>query len=1191
MSIRVPNLLRKIFVHGARPTLGALAGWQFYRTATNLSYLAPLFKGMNRAAQVLGCNLLLGCGLGPSASPDDPFRPAWPVSASEQDFVPIGPWNTDALIVATPLHSTERSAYLREVRSSGLPVLFIGSGEPGPMIVANNTTGILDALQHLVAHGHRKIAFIAGSRDDLEGDSGKRLQAFRTGCAEFGLPYEPRLVVYGRHVYDGGFEAMNQILATKLPFTALLASNDESALGAMDALKEARLHIPQDVAVIGFDNRFEGAVYEPGLTSVHVPLFNMGYRAVELLYKHLVEQFPLPEQLEVDTQLVIRQSCGCGNTPIDSSQNVHDAGQSPAQKIAAQIEKQAYGLAESECLDLCNQLERAFFAAGTQPEGWQNFQVALSNALKRTAECDDDAHIWQDAISILENATAATSTPLQRKMLAMARIAISEQMQRQHRLHLLEERWNSSRLGLLTARLLTALDETQIYAILANHLPDFDLQIAWVGIFETDSQPPLSRCRLRNVLAVDQPHIDCRCQNFPPAGLLPDDRPFWLTLIPVMDQSGQIGFMVFDTARLDLYGAIVQQLGGALNTARLYRQATEARRVAEDANRMKTRFLSTISHELRTPLNLIVSLSGFVLQESDEGQTALPENTRKDIERVHAYAQHLGGLIGDVIDLASSSMGKLRLQYEVVDLGQTLRLVAESGHQMALDKGLAWCAEIPARGPWVWGDRTRLRQVALNLVNNAVKFTTRGEVSLNVQTKRGQVIVTVSDTGLGVPPVEQERIFEEFHRSERSVLGGYSGLGLGLAICKTLVEMHGGKIHLYSTGIEGEGSTFSFTLPELQPESIIQPDIAPPALIHSQKNLLLLFEMPERHRALTQRLQQQGIRLFSFDMKQVTEWESHLILNPPDAIILAIANQSTLAWQTMKRIKEIQAAQDIPVMFYATSEAGDGLLTLNYITKPIEPESLIRVLDQYWALAVPSQSARTFLVVDDDVNTLEMHSRIVRLQSASNRVLVARNGREALNLLLQEKVDLVLLDLQMPEMDGFAVLEEMRSTTWTRDIPVIVVTGKDLSEPEMAHLGEGVAVVLQKGLFNPYETVAHIANALERKRRLSLDAQRLVRQAVLFIQAHYAEPITRGDIARHVSIAEDYLTFCFRRELNTTPIKYLQRYRINQAKILLKDTASSITEIALAVGFTDSGYFSRVFHRETGVSPENYRQG
>ncbi|HUN23737.1 MAG TPA: substrate-binding domain-containing protein [Anaerolineales bacterium] len=1171
----------KQFVHAQRPTFGVLAGWQFYRTATNLSYLTPLFKGISHAAQTLGCNVLLGCGLGPSASPDDPFRPAWPFPASQQDFVPIGAWNTDALIIATPLHSAERSAYLQEVRASGLPVVFIGSGEQGTTITTNNAKGIFDALQHLVAHGHRQIAFIAGSPDDPLGDSGKRLQAFRTGCAEFGLPYQPALVVYGRHVYDGGFDAVQQMLATHLPFTAIIASNDESALGAMTALQQAGFRIPQDIAIIGFDNRLEGSVSNPGLTSLHVPLFNMGSRAVELLHQHLTHHLPLPDRLEVNAHLVVRQSCGCGMVGNETqlASGGQEMPQSLAQQIAAQIQSQVFGLDESECLLLAQSVAQAYTASPAE------FLAALNHALQYTAARGDDSHIWQTALSLLEQ----TATPASAKsLIPTARIAVSAHMQQQRRLHVLEERWKASRLSLLTARLFTTLDEGQIYQTLEKHLPDFNIETAWVGIFESETVPPFAWCQLRNALKNSQPLLRFPSQAFPPAGLLPSDRPFWLTLIPLMDPSGQIGFMAFDTKQLNLYGAIVQQLGGALNKARLYRQATEARRIAEDANRLKTRFLSTISHELRTPLNLIVGLSGFVLQESDEGQTPLPENIRKDIERVHAYAQHLGGLIGDVIDLASSNMGKLRLHSEWVDLGQTLRLVAESGRQLALDKGLRWSADIPASGPWVWGDRTRLRQVALNLVNNAVKFTQRGEVNLTVQTQRGQVIVSVRDTGWGVPVAEQEQIFEEFHRSERSVSEGYSGLGLGLAICKTWVELHGGKIYLYSSGVEGEGATFSFTLPEVQVgQAPAQPE--PLKLATPGKNLLLLHEAPEPSATLAQHLQQQGVQLQSVAMNQPEDWQARLIRSHPDIIVLSITHASRLAWQTMKRIKEIQSAQDIPVMLYAASEQGDALLNLNFVSKPVAPESLIHVIDQYWAMANPAQTARTFLVVDDDVNTLEMHARIVRLQSASNRVLMARNGREALNLLLQEKVDLVLLDLQMPEMDGFAMLDEMRSAAWTHDIPVIVVTGKDLNAAEMARLDEGVAVVLQKGLFTADETAAHIGAALERKRRLSVDAQRLVRQALLFIQEHYAEPISRGDIARHISIAEDYLTFCFRRELNTTPIKFLQRYRINQAKLLLKNTSNSITAIALTVGFSDSGYFSRIFHRETGLSPEAFR--
>jgi YesN/AraC family two-component response regulator len=204
--------------------------------------------------------------------------------------------------------------------------------------------------------------------------------------------------------------------------------------------------------------------------------------------------------------------------------------------------------------------------------------------------------------------------------------------------------------------------------------------------------------------------------------------------------------------------------------------------------------------------------------------------------------------------------------------------------------------------------------------------------------------------------------------------------------------------------------------------------------------------------------------------------------------------------------------------------------------------------------------------------------------------LKASNGREVLAILAREPVDLVLLDLVMPELDGFGVLEAMRAQPATRSIPVIVVTGQALTAEEMERLHQGVTTVLGKGLYSLEETVAHLEAALERKRKLSSEAQRLVRKAMAYLHEHYSEPITRQDLARHVGMAEDYLTHCFRQELAMTPIAYLTRYRITKAKALLTTTAQSITTIALAVGFADSGYFSRVFRREVGMTPERFRR-
>ncbi len=1186
-----------------RPTIGILAGWQFYRTATNLSYLAPIFRGVTRAAQSLGCNLLLGCGIGPSASPTDPIRPAWPALSPDHDFVPIGPWNTDGLIITVPLHSQARSAYIQGLIAAGHPILFVGSGEIGPTIVANNTGGILEATHHLVEHGHQQIVFIAGTLDDASGDSGERLRAYQSGCEIYGLDKDSRLIAYGRHVYDGGYFAMQQVLDSGAKFTAVLASNDESALGAMHALEKAGRKVPHDVAVIGFDNRLEGAVQEPGLSSIHVPLFNIGYRAVDLLLQHIEGKTQLPELVKVDTHLVIRESCGCRaweyvsvkaeTTSEGQLINGEEQASRLARTIATTIMNQAHSLTEDAGLAFCQRLVDTF-ATSIQYGDRSEFQETLADILHHTAAADDDTHIWQDAISLLgkdfaEVSTAGTASALLvYDILNDARLTISAHMRRQHRHYVVDERWTSSRLSLLTARLLNALDEMQIYEILAKHLPDMDIHTAMLGLFEAEGDDPFAWSTVRNIINLDQGLFRFRSQEFPPASLFTRERQFILILIPMVDRSGQIGFMAFDTEHFDLYGSIVQQLGGALNTARLYRQATEGRRLAEEANLMKSRFLSTISHELRTPLNLIVGLSGMVLHDSDENDSALPESIREDVDRIHAYSQHLGGLIGDVIDLATSDAGQLRLNNKYVDLGQALRMIAESGSQMSADKGLSWEENMPETGPWVWGDQTRLRQVVLNLINNAIKFTTSGSVSLRLEDNTDFVTVTVRDTGLGISPDEQQAIFDEFRQSERSIERGYGGLGIGLAISKRLVEMHGGTMAVHSTGEEGVGSTFSFTLPTAQPP--LEQARLQKRLPSAQQSVVVLTNDPSTIERLREHLHQRGFKVQIVLMKRGFDWHSHLDEWPLDAIILDVSTDSTLGWDALKEIKGNRTMSEIPVFFFSSSQFDGSLLELDYLTKPIQISELTRALDQHWFVADTVRLTRTILVVDDEPNTLEMHVRIVQAHASSNRVLKARSGKEALEILHREIVDLILLDLQMPEMDGFEVLEVIHDMESAHKIPVIVVTGKVLTEIDMTRLNQGVTAVLGNGLFSIEEIVTHIGAAMEHKRKLSGEAQYLIRSAMAYIHEHFAETISRRDIAQHIGLSEDHMTFCFRQELGTTPITYLQRYRIRQAKDLLKESQQTITEIASNVGFSDSGYFSRLFHRETGMSPEAFRR-
>ena len=1190
--------------HHYRPTIGVLAGWQFYKTATNFSYLLPAFKGISHAAKALGCNLFLGCGMGVSAKPDDPLRPAWPSPHPDVDFVPIGPWNTEGIIIFNPLHSQMRSQYIQGLITDGHPIVFIGSGEVGPTLAANNQEGIFEAVGHLVKHDHRRIAFIAGSTDDLGGDTGERLNAYRAALKSFGLGFEQHMVAYGRHVFDGGYSAMQQIISSGADFSAVLASNDESALGAMKALKEHGRNIPGDVSVIGFDNRLEGAAHKPSLTSIDVPLHTMGYQAVEYLLKHIENKSPLPEVVRFDARLIIRESCGCDTNKIFYGlKRLPDTSQSQLMKsdevrlqwidlTAESVLGQSKNLSEDLCRSYCENLVDSF-TSSIENNDPSHFLNNFDEIIQQTMTDDDDASIWWNAVSLITNEFKArcrvdlSSVQFVDVMTDQARLVIALQIQQRNRSYISDQRWISSRLSLLTASLLTALNEDEIYEILAQHLPEMNIHVAYIALIEAEDSNPVAWSSLRNALDPKQSIIRFNSTSFPPDGIFPSEKPFHLALIPLIAQSDQIGYLVFGIESFDLYGAIVQQLGGALTTSELYRQAIEGRRLAEEANRMKSRFLSTVSHELRTPSNLIVGLSEMVLQTSYENENLLSEPTQKDIERIHTYSQHLNALIGDLLDLATSDAGKLRLNNNFFELGPALSIAAESGLHLALDKGLSWKAILPESGPWVWGDQTRLLQVVLNLINNAIKFTEQGIVSLQIETGIDTVTVLVRDTGLGISSDEQQVIFDEFHQSERSISLGYGGLGLGLAISKRLVEMHGGKIGVNSTGEKGTGSTFFFTLPIVQPP--IDQDSNTPTQHKKEQVVMVLTNHAESSKRLCEKLSRRGIEVQVMSMSTLANWQQKSVEALPDAFLLDISSATEMSWDALRTIKNSQAAKGIPFMFYKSTQNDGSVFELDYLTKPIEMAELTQALDQQWLLTNINSHAHTILVVDDEPNTLDMHARIVESHSKSNLVLKAQNGREALDILEQNHIDLVLLDLIMPELDGFGVLEAMRENEQLRKIPVIILTGKVLTEADMEQLNQGVTAILEKGLFNLDETVAHISTALERKRKISQEAQRLVRKAMAFIHDHYPESIKRREIAQYISISEDYLTYCFRQEFGTTPIAYLQRYRVNQAKHLLRDTDRAITEIALDVGFSDNSYFSRVFRRITGMSPEKFR--
>jgi signal transduction histidine kinase/DNA-binding LacI/PurR family transcriptional regulator/AraC-like DNA-binding protein len=1190
-------------------TIGVLAGWPVF-TGTPDSFLGHVFRGIQAAARDRNFNLLMACGI-------DSGRPAWPLLSHEVDFVPVGPWNTDGLIIVSPFASEAGERYAQDLISSGFPAVFAGDRDVGPSVVADNVGGIRQALEHLVNHGHRQIAFVAG-RQSEHSDSGVRLQAFETELSTLNLRFNTNLVAYGSHSYEGGRQAIQQLINGGEKFTAVIASNDRSAIGILDGLRKNGFVVPQDIALVGFDDRLEARALVPSLTTVHYPMFGLGYQAVELLLRAIKGESVLNELVRIPTRLVIRESCGC-LPGLPASIKDEDVQEQQSLKLTREqlvsqltqvmtvaVHNESLWLSQKEVAYLVQRLVEAFLLSLEQNDPL-TFHLMIKQILERVSDRGDDLFAWQAAVTILRDhlplirrvISMQLPSPQEEDMLDQVRVAISDAARGRSTRSLLHQAREADQVGLMTSKFFTAHEEREIFDVLTTDLPSIGIQGATVGYYEAEGEDPVACTVLQTSFKANSgtSHLEAGMhfpsRQFSPDGLYPAEQAYQLAVLPLKVYKELSGFVAFDASNLDPCADIVRQLGAALRGVRLYREAVEAGQLAEEANRLKSRFLSVVSHELRTPLNLITGLSKILLDEyevpDERPQAGSHDSLKNDLHRIFISAQHLDGLIRDVLDLASSDMGQLKLVCEPFDITTILEAVSVIGEQLACDKGLCWRVEIAKALPRVWGDRTRLRQVILNLVNNAVKFTTHGEVSLTARLEEGRVTVSVKDTGLGIPLHEQSVIFDEFRQSERTTARGYGGLGLGLAICRKLVELHGGEIGVCSSGNEGEGSKFFFSLPVIETQPDLLEKSAPPS---DAQAVLLLVKDATGGALLENDLIGRGYEVELCVIEEESDWLASLLLLAPDIVVLDLGLTSERGWEILKIMKENPATKDIPVLFYSLSGDTDygSLLEIDYLTKPVGTTALTQMLASkgFFNLEGEQTDKRAILIVDDEPGMLELHARIVKTQLSGYRVLLARDGRQAMQIIHREPLALVLLDLMMPVLDGFAVLEEMRKIESTRNIPVVVITGQSLTKEDMSRLNSGVASVLGKGMFSVAETLQHLADALAHKRKPGSESQHMALKAMAYIHAFYTEPISRTDVAAHVGLSERHLTRCFHQEVGLTPITYLNRYRVKQAKVLLDAGEKGITEIAVEVGFSSSSYFTRVFRDEVGVSPREY---